>query len=364
VTTLTVDLGPRSYPIYIENGLLGSLGDLLKSLHIQGSVGLVTNHTIYKHYGEQVELAASSAGCKLTTEFIPDGESAKNQTTVSTLYDAFLEAGLDRSSTLISLGGGVVGDITGFVAATLFRGIRYLHIPTSLLAMVDASIGGKTGINHPGGKNLIGAFHQPIAVIIDPALTRTLPRREVNAALAEIIKAAVVADADFFHSLSTNIELLIHQSDHPFLEQVIVRSCEIKARIIMDDEWEGDQRRILNYGHTIGHALEAACGYSTYIHGEAVAIGMIGASYLSTQILGFPILEHKQLASLISKLEIPSLPDLDVDVFYQVLQHDKKIRNGVLHYVLLKTIGHPMITDQVAQSQLTAAINEIQRRFE
>jgi 3-dehydroquinate synthase len=324
----------------------------------------VTNHTIYQHYGEQVEIAASSAGCKLTTVFIPDGESAKNQTTVSTLYDTFLGAGLDRSSTLISLGGGVVGDITGFVAATLFRGIRYLHIPTSLLAMVDASIGGKTGINHSSGKNLIGAFHQPIAVIIDPDLTQTLPRREVNAALAEIIKAAVVADADFFNSLSTNIELLVHQSDASFLEQVIIRSCEIKARIIMEDEREGDLRRILNFGHTIGHALEATCGYTTYIHGEAVAIGMVGASNLSAQILGFPILEHKQLSSLISKLEIPSLPDLDEDVFYTVLEHDKKMRNGILHFVLLKTIGHPVITDKVAQSQLTAAINEIQRRFE
>jgi 3-dehydroquinate synthase len=364
VTALTVDLGSRSYPIYIEDGLLGSLGNLLESLHIQGQVGLVTNHTIHQLYGEQVELAANSAGCKLTTVFIPDGENAKNQTIVSTLYDAFLGTGLDRSSTLISLGGGVVGDITGFVAATLFRGIRYLHIPTSLLAMVDSSIGGKTGINHPSGKNLIGAFHQPVAVIIDPGLTRTLPRREVNAALAEIIKAAVIADADFFHSLSTNIELLIHQSDTSFLEQVIVRSCEIKARIIMDDEREGDLRRILNYGHTIGHALEATYGYSTYIHGEAVAIGMVGASYLSTQILDFPISEHQQLASLISKLEIPSLPDLDEDVFYSVLEHDKKIRNGILHFVLLKTIGHPVITDQVAQSQLTAAINEIQRRFE
>lgn len=364
MTTIKVDLGSRSYPIFIENGLLGSLGDILKSLHVHGSVGLVTNHTLYQHYGEQVEVAANSAGCKLTTVFIPDGESAKNQTTVSTLYDALLGAGLDRSSTLISLGGGVVGDIAGFVAATLFRGINYLHIPTSLLAMVDASIGGKTGINHPTGKNLIGVFHQPIAVIIDPGLVRTLPRREVTAGIAEIIKAAVIADAAFFHSLSTKIELLIHQSDIPFLEQAIVRSCEIKARIVMDDEREDNQRRFLNFGHTLGHALEATFGYSTYIHGEAVAIGMVGASYLSTQIIGFPISEHKQLVSLISKLEIPGVPDLDVDAFYAVLQHDKKIRNGVLHFVLLKTIGNPLITDQVAQSQLIAAIHEIQRRFE
>jgi 3-dehydroquinate synthase len=275
-----------------------------------------------------------------------------------------LDAGLDRGSTLIALGGGVVGDITGFVAATLFRGIRYLQIPTSLLAMVDASIGGKTGINHPSGKNLIGAFHQPAAVVIDPKLVRTLPRREITAATAEIIKAAVIADDSFFHDLAANIGNLVNLSDMVLLEKAITRSCEIKAEVVSDDEREGDKRRILNFGHTIGHALETAFGYSGYLHGEAVAIGMVGASYLSTQIVGFPLADHEKLVSTLTGLEIPGLPALDTAVLFEVFQHDKKVRDGVLHFVLLHKIGQPVVTDTIGEPQLIDAIHEIQRRFE
>ena len=364
MTTIPVDLGSQSYPIHIESGLLDSLSDILKSLSMTGSVGLVSNRTVFHHYGRQVEDSIRASGCELTTAFIPDGEKAKNQFTVSALYDTFLDGGLDRGSTLISLGGGVVGDITGFVAATLFRGIRYLQIPTSLLAMVDASIGGKTGINHPSGKNLIGAFHQPVAVVIDPKLVRTLPRREITAAIAEIIKTAVIADVSFFHELSANIDNLVNLLDMALLEEAIIRSCEIKAEVVSDDEREGDKRRILNFGHTIGHALETAFGYSGYLHGEAVAVGMVGASYLSTQILGFPLADHERLVSTLTGLEIPSLPALDAAVLFEVFQHDKKVRDGVLHFVLLQKIGQPVVTDKIGEPQLLDAIHEIQRRFE
>lgn len=364
MTTITVDLGSRSYPIHVESGLLESLSDIMKSLQVTGSVGLVSNRTVFQHYGRQVEDSIKASGCEVITAFIPDGEKAKNQSIVSALYDAFLDGGLDRGSTLIALGGGVVGDITGFAAATLFRGIPYLQIPTSLLAMVDASIGGKTGINHPSGKNLIGAFHQPVAVVIDPKLVHTLPRREITAATAEIIKTAVIADDSFFHELSANIENLTNLSDIAFLEESIIRSCEIKAEVVSGDEREGDRRRILNFGHTIGHALETALSYSGYLHGEAVAIGMVGAAYLSTQVLDLPLADNERIVSTLTALEIPSLPTLDEAVLLEVFQHDKKVRDGVLHFILLQRIGQPIITDKIGEPQLLDAIHEIQRRFE
>ena len=363
MTTITVELGPRSYPIHIGEGLLPSLAELLKPLGITGRTGLVSSANIHELYGEVVESALAAGGCQVSTALIPDGEKAKDLATVSRLYDTFLEAGLDRASTLVSLGGGVVGDVTGFVAATLFRGIPYIQIPTTLLAMVDSSVGGKTGVNHPCGKNLIGAFHQPRAVLIDPTLVRTLPRRELTSACAEIIKAAAIADGGFLQQLAEGIQSLVDLADMPLLEDAITRSCRIKAEVVSGDERESGHRRILNFGHTLGHALEAAAGYNTLRHGEAVAMGMVAAGYISTLVTGFPASELELLAAPVDHLELPRLPALDQAAFRSFLRHDKKVRRGVLHFVLLEAIGRPVVTTRVTEPQIEKALDELQRRF-
>ena len=363
MTTLTVDLGSRSYPIFIAQGLMSSLAETLAQLEVHGQVGLVSTARIFDLYGGVVESALTIAGSQVTTALVPDGEPAKNLATVSTLDDTFLGAGLDRSSTLVALGGGVVGDLTGFVAATLFRGIPFVQIPTTLLAMVDASIGGKTGVNHRHGKNLIGAMHQPKAVIIDPNLVKSLPRGELTSSFAEILKAGAIADGSFFHHLAANIEAIIDLADMPLLEEAITKACRIKAQVVSTDELEGDQRRILNFGHTLGHALEAALGYGTLRHGEAVAMGMVGAGYLSTLITGFPPGELNLLTAAVERLDLPKLPPVDPQTVLTFLHRDKKVRHGVPHFVLLKSLGRPVVSSQVTDDQILAALDNLQQRF-
>lgn len=363
MTTITVDLGSRSYPIFIAQGLLSSLAETLAQLDVTGQVGLVSTAHIHDLYGGTVESALTGSGCQVTTALVPDGEPAKNLATVSKLYDTFLEAGLDRSSTLVALGGGVVGDMTGFVAATLFRGIPFVQIPTTLLAMVDASIGGKTGVNHSHGKNLIGAVHQPKAVCIDPDLVKSLPRNELTSAFAEILKAGAIADSGFFHHLAANLEAIIDLADMPLLEEVITRACRIKAQVVSTDEREGGQRRILNFGHTLGHALEASLGYGTLRHGEAVAMGMVGAGYLSTLITGFPPADLDLLTAAVEQLDLPKLPPVDPQTVVTFLRRDKKVRHGVPHFVLLESLGRPVVSSQVTDDQIMAALDNLQQRF-
>ena len=340
-----------------------SLSDHFRGLGLTGRVGLVSTAGIHDLYGKDVEQALAVADCKVFTALIPDGEGSKNLRTISTLYDTFLNADLDRSSTLISLGGGVVGDITGFVAATLFRGISYIQIPTTLLAMVDASIGGKTGVNHPSCKNLIGAFHQPRAVLIDPTLIHTLPQREITTALAEIIKTAAISDREFFHFVAENIQSLIDLSDPEILEDAIIQTCRVKVRIVKEDEREGDRRRILNFGHTLGHALETSLGYNNVRHGEAVGLGMVAAGLISTIVTGFSKHDLEHLISPITCLQLPRVRITNFDSIYEYLHHDKKIRQGVVHFVLLKTIGQPVVTADVKDEQIEYALTELERRF-
>lgn len=361
--TLTVDLGDRSYPIHIGPGLLSSLKDVLEPLKIQGKVGLISSRPIHDLYGQSVEQTLADLGCNVTTALVPDGEAAKDLATVSRLYDTFLKAGLDRASTLVSLGGGVVCDMTGFVAATLFRGVNFVQIPTTLLAMVDASIGGKTGVNHPMGKNLIGAIYQPQAVFIDPQLARTLPRRELTSAYAEILKAGAIADKDFFQHLAAHTQAILDLSDMTLLEDAIARACRIKAQVVAEDERESNRRRILNFGHTLGHALEAALGYGAIRHGEAVAIGMVGAGYLSTIHTGFTQSDLAALTAPLAHLDLPKLPALDADTVLSFLWHDKKVRRGALHFVLLESLGKAVISSDVTEDDLRATLSKLQGQF-
>ena len=368
MTTITVQLGARSYPVQIGWELLASLAGLKSFVELKGRVGLVSNHKVYGLYGKTVEAALRDLGCQVTTALVPDGEQAKNLATVSQLYDTFIDAELDRSCALVSLGGGVVGDVTGFVAATLYRGLPYIQIPTSLLAMVDAAIGGKTGVNHRHGKNLIGAFHQPRAVIIDPALLQTLARREITSACAEILKAAAVTDGDFFRQLAGGIDRLTDLTDPSFMVEAITRACEIKAQVVAGDEREQQRsdylgRRVLNFGHTIGHALEAATGYSVLRHGEAVAMGMLAAGYISMEEAGFSPGELELLATSLDRLDLPALPVLDKADVRSYLRHDKKVDHGVLRFILLESLGRPVAASQVTDDQIDAALDHIQRRF-
>ncbi|UCD39179.1 MAG: 3-dehydroquinate synthase [Fidelibacterota bacterium] len=363
MTTINIELGTRSYPVHVGVGLVSSLDTYLKRTGISGHVGLVSSKKIHQLYGAKVEEAFGITGCKVSVVLIPDGEEVKNLSTVSNLYDSFLQAGLDRASTLVSLGGGVIGDLTGFVAATLFRGIPYIQIPTTLLAMVDASIGGKTGVNHPRGKNLIGAFHQPQAVFIDPTLVHTLPQRELTAALTEILKVAAISDSAFYEQLSQNIQSLASLSNMQLLEDAVIRACRTKAQIVIEDEREGNRRRVLNFGHTLGHALEATLGYGTLRHGEAVGLGMVAAGHISTRATNLSQSELEVLIAPITQLNLPTLPALDVASLQTSLQHDKKTRDGVIHFVLLEAIGRPIITTQVTERQIEDALNELQRRF-
>ncbi|MEE9464735.1 MAG: 3-dehydroquinate synthase [Candidatus Neomarinimicrobiota bacterium] len=363
MTTITVDLGPRSYPLHIGHGLLSSLANLLPQLGVTGRVGLVSSEPIFVHYGALVTSVLAASGCHVTTAMIPADESAKSLEGAARLYDTFLNAGLDRTSTLLALGGGVIGDLTGFVAATFMRGIAWVQLPTTLLAMVDASIGGKTGVNHRRGKNLIGAFHQPLAVIIDPTTLGTLPGRELISAYTELLKAGAIADRNFFRFLSVNAREILALADRKLVEEAIVRAGRIKAEVVAADEREGDRRRILNFGHTLGHALEAASGYGDLRHGEAVAFGMAAAGYLSRKITGLPEPDYLELLASLELLDLPPWPALDRVTLMQYLYHDKKVKGGELHFVLLKELGRPVITNAVDDGLINAALDDIEERW-
>lgn len=343
--TITVELGDRSYPIIIGNGLLGSGFNLAQYVVGQDCL-IVTNETIAPFYLDAVK--ANLAGKDVTTICLPDGEAFKTLSTVESILDRLVSSGANRDATIVALGGGVVGDIAGFAAACYMRGINFIQVPTTLLAQVDSSVGGKTGVNHPGGKNLIGAFHQPQAVLIDTDTLKRLPDRELKAGLAEVIKYGAIADADFFAWLEDNIEALITR-DAVALARAIERSCELKAEVVAEDEREAGRRAILNFGHTFGHAIERCQGYGEWLHGEAVAAGMVMAARLS----GIDADDETRLHDLVERAGLPTAPPgIPADELMQAMGLDKKVVQKQLRFVLLHKLGDAVITADYDASRL------------
>lgn len=340
---LLVSLGERSYLIRIGTGLLSSLGECCTELTLGSTAAIITNPTVGRIYAETVRTSLATAGFNVHLVEIPDGESYKNSATLNHIYDALLEAGLSRDSFLVALGGGVVGDVAGFAAATFLRGVPFVQVPTTLLAQVDSSVGGKTGINHPLGKNLVGAFYQPSLVLIDTATLATLPQREYLSGLAEVLKYGMVCDGNFFAYLQMNIDRLRNR-DTACLQEVIARSCAIKASVVERDEKEGGYRAVLNYGHTFAHAIERLTGYTRFLHGEAVAIGMVQAAKLS-QIMGYASEQDtKSLVSMLAALGLPiDFVPFSVDEYRAALLKDKKKRAQGILFVFNKGIGDTVI---------------------
>ncbi|HEU4843034.1 MAG TPA: bifunctional shikimate kinase/3-dehydroquinate synthase AroKB [Burkholderiaceae bacterium] len=341
---LNVDLGERSYPIAIGPQLLHD-GALL-ARHVGGrKVAIVTNTTVAPLYLARLEEGLRAAGKDVLSIVLPDGEEHKNWTSLMQIFDTLLANKADRKTTLIALGGGVIGDLTGYAAASYMRGIDFIQVPTTLLAQVDSSVGGKTGINHPMGKNMIGAFYQPRTVIADTSTLETLPERELSAGLAEVIKHGAIIDAAFFDWIEANIGKLMAR-DKGALAYAIARSCEIKADVVRQDEREGGLRAILNFGHTFGHAIEAGLGYGHWLHGEAVGCGMVMAADLSHRMGLVDAATVERVRALVAAAGLPvKAPDLGTARWLELMEVDKKNEGGAIKFILLKPLGAPCITN-------------------
>jgi 3-dehydroquinate synthase len=353
---LEVALGERSYPIYIGRQLL-SQRELWFPLIKGKQVCIVSNETIAPLYMAEVKAQLAEKQC--CEVVLPDGEEYKSLEVMSRILDRLLEAGHNRSTTLVALGGGVVGDMCGFAAACYQRGVDFVQMPTTLLSMVDSSVGGKTGVNHPLGKNMIGAFHQPNCVVADLALLDSLPDREYSAGVAEVIKYGLICDAEFFDWLEQNSDTLMAR-DGDILAEAVYRSCVNKAAVVAEDEREGGRRAILNLGHTFGHAIETAEGYGSWLHGEAVAAGMVLAMALSVRMGWLPEEVLARGTALLSRCGLPVSPPstMNVEQFLQLMGRDKKVVDGRLRLVLLEGLGKAVITSEVPESDVVAVLRE------
>jgi len=341
VRDVRVKLGDRSYTVRVGPGLLDGCGQAIADLATGSTVVLVTNPTVAALYLEPVvrSLAAAGVASPVVVE-IDDGERFKNLATVESIYDRALDAGIDRSALVVALGGGVVGDVAGFAAATLLRGLRLVMLPTTLLAQVDSSVGGKTGVNRAHGKNLVGAFFQPSLVISDPCTLTTLPEREYRAGLAEVVKYGVILDDELFATLERESEAVVRR-DAKLMADVVARCAEIKAGVVERDETEGDLRRILNFGHTVGHAVEKVTDYRRYLHGEAVALGMISATRVSRGLGACDDSVEQRLVSLLTRLglEVGLPADLDRDELAAAVKFDKKSEGDQIAFIVCESIG-------------------------
>ncbi len=350
---LRVKLGERGYPIHIGTGLLAD--PALYRPHVSGrGAALVTNETVAPLYASRVEAALRSAGATVMTIVLPDGEAHKSWQTLDRIFAALLEAQADRRTVIVAVGGGVVGDVAGFAAATYQRGVPHIQVPTTLLAQVDSSVGGKTAINHALGKNMVGAFHQPAAVIADIATLGTLPPREFAAGLAEVIKYGAIQDSAFLAWLEDHAEALVLREPEA-LAHAIRRSCEIKAEVVAADERESGARALLNFGHTFGHAIESAAGYGRWLHGEAVAMGMALASRYSVRIGRLEAADAERLVRLMARVGLPTdAPAYPIDTWLEYIGRDKKNEGGRITLVLLDALGRATVARDTSEPVLRA----------
>ncbi|KAA8733297.1 3-dehydroquinate synthase [Acinetobacter qingfengensis] len=357
--TLFVELGERRYPIFIGHTLDAS--SLLAPYIKAKQVMIVTNTTVAALYLEKYTLQFEQLGKSVATCILPDGEKYKDFGHLHLIFDALLQAGFNRDCTIVALGGGVIGDMAGYAAASFQRGVNFIQIPTTLLSQVDSSVGGKTGINHPLGKNMIGAFKQPEAVIADMAVLDTLPPRELSAGMAEVIKYALLCDAEFLLWLEQNMSKLM-AGDADLLAQAVYRCCAHKARIVANDETEKGERALLNLGHTFGHAIESYLGYGTWLHGEAVATGMVMAAELSARQGWIDTVDVQRIQQIILAANLPIVsPAIPLEQFLNYMSHDKKVLDGQLRLILLKQLGKAVITNEFDQNALIAAIQAHQQ---
>ena len=355
MSTLRLDLPGGGYPIHVGSGLLGS-ADLLRAPVAGDRVAIVTNEVVAPLY--LARLTEALASFDPAVVILPDGETQKALDTIDRVVGQLLQARCDRATTIFALGGGVVGDITGFAAAVYQRGVPFVQVPTTLLSQVDSSVGGKTGVNHALGKNMIGCFYQPKAVIIDTATLATLPDRELSAGLAEVIKYGAIGNREFLDWLEQNMEALIRR-DPRALAHAIETSCRDKARVVMADEREAGVRALLNFGHTFGHAIEGAMGYGRWLHGEAVAVGMLMAARLSERLGWLPADEGERLRALIERAHLPLTPPaIAPQRFLELMAVDKKATRGRTRFVLLRTLGEAFLTDDVPEGALMALLSE------
>ena len=354
--TLKVELANRSYPIHIGRNLIADASLILPHLK-RKHAAIVTNATVAPLYLAKLTQTLETAGVKVIPIILPDGEAYKNTETLNTIYDVLLQNRCERSTTLIALGGGVIGDLTGYAAATYLRGVPFIQIPTTLLSQVDSSVGGKTGINHPLGKNMIGAFYQPQLVLADIDTLQTLPAREFSAGVAEVIKYGLIRDADFFDWLEVNMAKLM-QLDEEVLSEAIYRSCQNKADVVAKDEHELGERALLNLGHTFGHAIENAMGYGVWLHGEAVAAGTMMAADLSQRMAWLTANEVIRIKNSLVAANLPiNPPDLGATKYLDLMGLDKKVENGKIRLVLQQGIGKAVITSDYDAEKLAATLS-------
>jgi 3-dehydroquinate synthase len=352
---LVVSTPSRAYPVTIGDGLLDRVGAMLDAIGAPARRFVVSSPLVWRLHGPQFTRAVAAAEPIL----VPDGERFKQLSTVSRVYDALVRASADRAATVITFGGGVIGDMAGFAAATYLRGIALVHVPTTLLAQVDSAIGGKVGVNHPLGKNLIGAFYQPHAVVIDPLLLTTLPRREFRAGLYEVIKYGMTSSAPLFERVARDRKAIFARAIESLMP-IISESCRIKGEVVTADEREAGPRRILNFGHTAGHALEAVTRYRRFRHGEAVGYGMLVAAELAKARGALAERDRQALADVIASLgPLPPIADLSASALLEAMQHDKKIVAGRLHFVLPTAIGATAIVDDVKEAELRSALKKM-----
>ena len=355
---IPVELGARSYSIVVETDALAKVGDHVRPLGLGSRMALVSDPVIRKLYGEVVTESLRTAGFTVTAIDVPVSESAKTLATAEACWDALLAAGLDRSSTVLALGGGAVGDVAGFVAATYMRGMNLVQLPTTVLAQVDASIGGKTAVDHPRAKNLIGAFHQPRLVVVDPAAVRSLPEREFRSGLAEMVKHGIVLDAEYFDDMERSAAALLAR-DPATLERLIGGSCRLKADVVARDEREAELRAVLNYGHTIGHALEAATGFDRWTHGEAVSLGIVAEARLARRLGLTDAATVGRQERLLAALGLPTrVAAVDLDAVIGAIARDKKGRDGRIPFVLAPRIGTFRLVYDVTHADVRAALTD------